>query len=127
VPEGKAGDLSVSLSLSRNTDWLILRVELEARYVLDMIPNPGYPRSVISTAARDELIQQELLPPVRARSYRLRGLAIQGQAVPDIDVEVRPALHRLFKVDGILGYDFFQNYQEVRFSPADRRLTLIDP
>ena len=44
-----------------------------------------------------------------------------GQAIPDLDLPVTPAVER---VDGILGLDFFRNYRNVEFDPRTLRLIL---
>ena len=65
-------------------------------------------------------LEPETLNP-RTATCPLRGLQIQGQAIPDLDLPVTPAVER---VDGILGMDFFRNYRIVEFDPRTLRLIL---
>src|SRR5689334_19985953 len=81
-------------------------------YGLEMLPNPFTPRSTISRTAFEELDYRGLLPPDRGARFRLRNLSITGWRVPDIEVNVGTAA-TLLRIDGILGFDFFQNFGEI--------------
>jgi hypothetical protein len=91
-----------------------------------MVLNFGVPRSSISTAVRDRLIMQELVPPRTERTYLLSDVTADGQSLPPLEVRVSGAL-RLIGAAGILGLDFFTQFEDVHFHVPSMRLTLSGP
>jgi len=93
-------------------------------YGLEMLPNPFTPRSTISRTAFEDLDYRGLLPSDRGARFPLRKLSIAGWRVPVIEVSVGAAATML-RIDGILGFDFFQNYDEIRFNTRTFVMTLL--
>jgi hypothetical protein len=93
-------------------------------YGLEMLPNPFTPRSTISRTALEDLDFRGLLPSDRGARFALRNLSIAGWRVPDIEVSVGAAA-TLLRVDGILGFDFFARFAEIRFNPRTFVMTLV--
>ena len=91
---------------------------------LEMLPNPFTPRSSISRMALADLDHRGLLQADRGVRFPLRELSIAGWSVPDIEVSVRPAA-TLLRVDGILGFDFFRKFTEIRFDTRTFVMTLV--
>lgn len=106
--------------------WVLVPISVQGKTVIDMVVNLGVPRSSISAATRDELIMKELVPPRRDRSYVLDGLSVQGQPLPPLSVRVSGALGRI-GAGGILGLDFFAQYEDIHFHVPSFRLTLNGP
>ena len=98
-----------------------------AQIQLRMMLNTGSPRSVISEAARDTLIQNELLPPQQLAGYTLTPVALAGQRISDLPVRVRGPVFARAHVDGMLGLDFLRQFTEIHFDVAAFRLTLTLP
>ncbi len=123
---GDAADLIVQLTRDSTDRWLTLRLAVGDDAVLEMVPNPGFPRTVISQRAADDLTARGMIAPGRRRDVTLRNLRIEGQQIPDLVVRVSP-IGRILGVDGILGFDFIQRYTGVYLDVPALRLTLIDP
>jgi hypothetical protein len=123
---GDAGEITVQLTLDSSGRWHILPVAVGEDVVVEMIPNPGFPRSVISQRVRNDLVARGVVATETRRALTLRDLRIEGYPIPDITVRVAP-ITRILGVDGILGFDFFENYTGLYFDVRARRLTLIDP
>jgi len=123
---GASSDLTVELARSDDNRWFVIRLAVGDDVVLNMVPNPGFPRSVVSRRVWDDLVARGMLAASEGRTVVLRDLRIEQQRSPDLPVRVSP-LTRILGVDGILGFDFFENYTGVYFDIRARRLTLIDP
>jgi len=93
---------------------------------IEMVVNFGVPRSSISAAARHDLIMRELVPPRTERSYVLTDVTADGQPLPPLQVRVSGALG-LIGAGGILGLDFFAQYEDIHFHVPTFRLTLNSP
>ena len=120
-----AGEIEVDCDIHPSGHWITLGIAVGAELVDPyMVLDSASPVSVISPGARDELERQGLLPSSNQRNdYLLTHLSVQGQPLPDITVRVLPRLTRL-GVDGLLGLDFFQMFEEVCFRTQSLRLTL---
>jgi hypothetical protein len=106
---------------------LVVRVSVGQDLGYDMLPGPLWPRSFISRQMLRE-VTIRLGPPARASdgSIVLGDLRIVGQGIPDLAVRVSAAPTRL-RVDGILGFDFFQQFSEIIWQPASHEVTLVLP
>jgi hypothetical protein len=91
---------------------------------LEMLPNPFTPRSTISSTVLEDLDFRGLLPSDRGVRFISRDLSIVGRRVPDLEGSVGTAA-TLLRVDGILGFDFFQNFGEIRFNTRTFVMTLL--
>ena len=69
---------------------------------------------------------EELLPPRSERTYTLTELTVDGQPLPPLPIRVSGALG-LISAGGILGLDFFAQYEDVHFHVPSFRLTLDGP
>lgn len=106
--------------------WMMVPVAIDEQVTIDMVVNPGVPRSSISTGTRDRLIMTELVPPRNERVYTLTTVSVQGQALPPLRVRVSGMLH-MTGAGGILGLDFFGQYEDIHFHVPTLRLTLSGP
>ena len=106
--------------------WVMVAVEVGGRLTIEMAVNPGVPRSSISAATRERLIMEELVPPTVERAYSLPNAQIQGQPLPPLSVRVSGMLLRIGS-GGILGLDFFGQYEDIHFHVPSFRLTLNGP
>jgi hypothetical protein len=93
---------------------------------VEMVLNFGVPRSSISATIRHELIMKELIPPAVERTYTLSDLTVEGQPLPPLQVRVSGALG-MIGAGGILGLDFFGQYEDIHFHVPTFRLTLSGP
>ena len=123
---GDGGEITVQLILDSSGRWHILPLAVGDDVLLEMIPNPGFPRSVINQRVRDDLVARGVVIAESRRALTLRDLRIEGHPIPDVTVRVAP-ITRILGVDGILGFDFFEHYAGVYFDTRSRRLTLFDP
>jgi hypothetical protein len=95
--------------------------------VWDMLPSPLIPRSCISQQALRDLTAI-MGPPESAGdgAILLRNLRIMGQDIPDMAVRESSSPTRLH-VDGLLGFDFFQQFSEIIWQPIEQQVTLVLP
>jgi hypothetical protein len=129
VPEGGRSltfELEPSFETVRGRRLLVVRLNVGLDIAWDMIPNPTVAQSRIRPRAVEELRSHEGDPARRGNLLILRNLTIAGQPVADLPVLVDPAVSRL-RMDGILGLDFFEQFEEVRWQPRTRLVTLIEP
>jgi hypothetical protein len=106
--------------------WVLVPMTIGGQVSINMIVNLGVPRSSISAATRDQLITKELVPPRRDRTYVLDDVTVQGQLLPAFTVRVSGALGRI-GAGGILGLDFFAQYEDIHFHVPSFRLALNGP
>ena len=125
MPDG-TDDISLDLDFGFNRRWYVIPLTVGQDYALEMVPNPIFPRSIVSRRAFEELRARELLQPVSGRRYRMSGLRIAGYPVADLDVRVGPTA-AILGVDGLLGLDFFTQFSAIHLDLRSWRLTLIDP
>jgi hypothetical protein len=93
-------------------------------FALEMLPNPFTPRSTVSRRTLGDLVRHHVLPADHESRFSLRDLLIAGQSVPDLDVQVGSAA-TLLHVDGILGFDFFERFAEIRLNTRTFVMTLV--
>lgn len=110
----------------RQERGLVVRLDVGDDIVWDMLPNPAARRSIISPRALEDLQTRGLASSHDARRFLVRDLRIAGQPIPDLEVRVSAAMVRL-GVDGILGLDFFEQFELVQWHPRTRRVILVDP
>ena len=111
---------------SENERGRVVRLAVGPDITWDMLPNPTAPRSAITRAALDDLQRRGLSPATEQRRAVLRDLRIAGQRVADLEVRVSVAPTRL-GVDGILGLDFFEQFEAVLWYPRTGQVTLRFP
>ena len=119
-------ELEPCFEAARGARWLVARLAVGRDVAWDMLPNPTVARSRIGPRALDDLIRHEGPPPRRGNDLILRNLTIAGQQRPDLAVLVDPGITRL-KIDGMLGFDFFERFEEVRWNPRTKLVTLLLP
>jgi hypothetical protein len=88
-----------------------------------MVLDTGVFLSGISESTREDLSRSGLLETVDARRFRLRGLTIQGQSIPDLTVRLSPRATEVGAV-GVLGLDFLGQFRDVHVHVPTMRLTL---
>ena len=88
--------------------------------------NTGRPLSVISPNTERSLSALGLVEQLGDRQYRLPGLHVNGDRLPDLIVRAS-AGPALLGVDGMLGWDYLEQFTEVRIAPGTLRITLITP
>jgi hypothetical protein len=103
---------------------IIVLLQVGQDYGLEMMPNPFAARSTISRLALADLQRQGLIPAGRPARMVLRDLRLAGQPIADLEVSVGSAA-TLLRVDGILGFDFFQHFAEIRFDTRTFVMTLV--
>ena len=129
MPEGERSvsfELEPSFEAVRGQRWRVARLSVGRDIVWDMVPNPTIARSRIAPRALDDLVRREGPPPRRGNDPILRNLTIAGQLIPDLAVQVDPRIARL-RIDGMLGLDFFEQFEEVRWQPHTGHVTLVLP
>lgn len=119
-------DLSPGFDAAETARPRVIRLSVGEDIAWDMLPNPTAPRSAITRAALGDLQRRGLSPATGQRRAAIRGLRIAGQRVPDREVRVSVAVARL-RVDGILGLDFFEQFEAVLWHPRTGRMTLRFP
>lgn len=118
------GEISIRLVTDQTNRWRIVPLSVGQDLVLEMIPNPGFPHSVISRTARDALLKRGLVSASRTRLYLLKDLRIEG--VPISELEVRVSLApQVLGLDGMLGMNFFEPYAEIRWDVRAHQLILV--
>ena len=120
---GDDGEVSVQLIYDADRRWLVAPLSVGQDLVLWVVPNPGFPRSVISRQAAEDLASRGVLVASGRRAYVLHDLQIHGQPVPDVVVQPSP-LTRVLGVDGILGFEFFAHYARACLDIATFLMTL---
>ena len=111
---------------ARGERGLVIRLSVGDDIAWDMLPNPLSRRSIISPRAFEDLQKRGLAASQNVQRFVVRDLRIAGQTVPDLDVRVSAATIRL-RVDGILGLEFFGQFELVQWYPHTRRVTLVAP
>ena len=106
--------------------WVIVPIRVAGALNIAMVLSFGVPRSSISTTTRDRLIMRELVPPTIERTYVLSDITADDKPLPPLHVRVSGAL-RLIGAGGILGLDFFGQYEDIHFHVPTFRLTLNGP
>jgi len=120
---GRGGDLVIQTELHRRHWWVIIPITRPDGDDLPMVLDTGVFLSGISESTREELSRRGLLETVDARRFRLRGLTVQGQPIPDLMVRVSPRVTEVGAA-GVLGLDFLGQFTDVHFHVPTMRLTL---
>lgn len=128
LPGGRSISFSLRPSFEeiRGQRLLIVRLSVGQDIAWDMMPNPTLRRSRISPRALDDLTAREGGPLRRGDAVLLQQLRIRGEPIPDLPVLVGASVTRL-GVDGILGFDFFEQFEEVRWNPRTQFMVLFFP
>jgi hypothetical protein len=110
--------------------WVVVPLQLPlqpgAFLSFEPILNTGRPRSVISPNTERSLSALGLLEPIGARQYRIPGLHVDGDRLPDMIVRAS-AGPALLGLDGMLGWDYLRQFDEVRIEPRTLRVTFAVP
>jgi hypothetical protein len=88
--------------------------------------NTGRPLSVISSNTERAISALGLVERLGARQYRIPGVRVNGDRLPDLIVRAS-AGPALLGVDGMLGWDYLEQFTEVRIEPGTLRITLMAP
>ena len=121
------GEISVQTYPHPRTGAVTIPVRVHHLTRLDLVLHSGLTSSAISTTSRDELLRGGALQAVGGRErYRLTGLTVQGQALPDLEVVISRGITRL-GVDGMLGLDFLFHFEHIHFHVPTLRLILENP
>jgi hypothetical protein len=95
---------------------LIAFLQVGGDFVLAMDVIPSDDRSAISVKSWDELSGRGLIPRnVTAEHCPLCSLKLSDQPIPDLDVRIDPSLR---DVEGVLGLDVFEHYDDRGFDRA---------
>jgi hypothetical protein len=120
-------EISIQTWLNPSSHSLVFGLMVHNRHILTMAINSGLPATVISPSTRDALIATRVLLATNSSgSYRLTGLAAEGQRLPDLEARVVPRLSRL-GVNGMVGLDFLFHFEHVHFHVPTLRLILQNP
>jgi hypothetical protein len=119
---GSGADPQIQTHLDRHW-WIIVPVEIADALTIDMVLDTGSPFSSISEPTRDELVRRGLLEQKDERRFVLRHLAVQGQALPDLEIRMSRRATQVGAA-GILGIDFLGRFTDVHFHVPTMRLTL---
>ena len=125
MPEGEGISFRLRFGIDDPEErrWLVVPLSLGPDHILEMLPNLFAARSTISQRALDELRSNGLIASGDS-PFVLRDLRIVGQPVPDVAVHVGTAAS-ILRVDGILGYDFVQQFSRIIFETRTRWVTLV--
>ena len=104
----------------------VVRLAVGQDIAWDMLPNPLARQSVISAQSFADLRRWKLASEISERRVVLRDLQIAGRSVPDLTVRISEAVARL-GVNGMLGFDFFEQFDSVLWMPRTGWLTLRFP
>lgn len=111
----RTGDVAVQARLHTSGLWLTIPVVAGHEHALDFVFDTGSPVSAISPETRDDLSAKGLLTNgQRPGWFRLAGITVQGQAIPDLDLRVLGRLSRL-KIDGLIGLNYLSHFESVHF------------
>ena len=106
----------------------MVTLEVDSAPSLELVLDTGTAFSVLRDSLRRSLQELGVLTETSSRPfgrpiYRLQGLSIEGQDVPDVDFVVsnHPAL---LDIDGMLGLNFLALFSLVQFDTDTRRVTL---
>jgi hypothetical protein len=115
-------ELVIPIERSEISGRQITRLEVAGDLVLELSVIPSDTRSAISVLAWDKLSRRGLIPRnVTADHCPLREVQLRGQPIPDLDVEINPQLRG---IDGVLGFDVFENYDYLGFDNELQRFIL---
>lgn len=115
--------LQYSFDDPRGERWPLVPLAVGPDIVLEMLPNLLSPRSSVSRQVLDDRRWRGMIsghePP-----FLLPDLRIVGQSVPSVAVRVGTSV-RLLGADGMLGFDFFGQFERVVLEPLTLRGTLV--
>ena len=126
-----SGELQIPVRPHASGLWVGIYLTVAGRETFLMVLDSGSPLSAVSPDTVQILQDGGLLGLPRGPGhYRLTDLhardAVGRPALPDVSVRVLPRLSRL-RVDGLLGLDFFRQFERVCFQLSQMRLELIFP
>lgn len=119
-------ELVIQTVLHPTRIWITVPLTIAGRSTLDMVLDTGSPATSISEPTLKHLQGLGLVSTSDAPSYVLRGLTIQGQAIPDMRVRVSARATQV-GADGLLGITFLGRFTDVHFHVPTGRLTLTGP
>jgi hypothetical protein len=122
------GELAIPVKVHPSGLWVGIAVTISGQQTIFMVLDTGAPASVISPGIARELTERGLLQPTADPGhYGLTDLTAQDadDQPPLPDVIVRP-LRRLalLQIDGLLGLDFFRQFDRITFDFPTASLTL---
>jgi len=104
----------------------VLRLVVGQDVVWDMLLNPTMPRSAIRPKSAADVAKRGAATLVEPGHAVVRECRIAGRSVADLSVRVTAVVDRLL-VDGILGLDFFEQFESVLWRPRAGELVLRFP
>lgn len=104
--------------------WLIVPLYVGPLWKVNFVLHTGHLRSSINRATYAALSGLDLLRPITNRSAMIEQLSAEGQPLPNLNVRLGLAATTL-GIEGILGLDFLEQFEEVRFNFAALELTLL--
>jgi hypothetical protein len=121
------GEQSIPARLHPSGHWVGIIVQVGTGPDMLMVLDSGSPVSAVSPSMAREFHARDLLKPAAtARYLRLTGLTAKEApetVLPDLDVRILPRLGSL-RIDGLLGLDFFREFERVCFHIGEARLSL---
>ena len=133
-----AREIRVQAQLHPTGLWVTVPLTVDGRVTLWMVLDTGSPASAISPTAEQTLLDSQLVRAAgeQNRQHVLTGVAVQGQALPDLRVRVMRRLGRFpyrelgglsLAIDGLLGLDFLSQFEDIHFNVSQMRLLLTGP
>jgi hypothetical protein len=122
------GELVVPASNHPSGLWVGIYVGVGTEATIFMVLDTGSPVSALSPAIAQHLHTVGLLHPAEAAGYfrpaQFTAWRATGRpALPDLPLRILPRLGRL-QIDGLLGLDFFRQFERVCFQLSQMRLEL---
>jgi hypothetical protein len=122
------GELTIPVKFHPSGLWVGLAVTVSDQQTLFMVLDTGSPASVISPRVTRELVDRGLLQQTaEPHHYSLVDLSAEDAAgkpaLPDLTVRTLRKL-TLLRIDGLLGLDFFRQFDRICFDFPTSSLTL---
>jgi hypothetical protein len=116
-------------ALEHPRGWIMLRFRLEmqpgAYLRTTLMLNTGRPQSVIGARTAAFLASMDIAERLDRRRFRIRAPRTEeGDPLPDITARLS-AGPPLLGVDGMLGWDYFRQFAEVRIAPDTLRFVFV--
>lgn len=125
------GDLTIPVERHPSGLWVGIYVSANNQQTMLMVLDTGSPVSALSPTIAQALhirgLLRSELTPGSFRPVALMAVQAAGHpTLPDLRMRVLPRLTRL-QIDGLLGLDFFRQFDRVCFQLAAMRLELTFP
>jgi hypothetical protein len=110
--------------------WPVCVLSLGDDATYDIVLNPAYPHSIVGPETladmltRSGLSNEELCVRLGARRYLIRRLLLGGYPIADVPVRLSRVAD-LLGVGLVRGFDFFEQFDELRYRVRERIVTLM--